>query len=314
MSERSPIRVMAPDLALKIAAGEVVERPASAVKELLDNAVDAGARHVGVEIREAGLKLIRLVDDGVGIPRGELSLAFASHATSKIFDLEDLEHLTTLGFRGEALASIAAVARVEVQTCARNETAGCRYVIEFGVERDVSTCAVDRGLRISVSDLFANVPARRKFVRSLRSEGGQIGTVVMLYALAQPDICFTLTMDGRSTFRSPGTGRLEDAVAAVHGPDVLAAMVPVDAEEHGIAVRGLITRPSLTRANRTGLSVFVNGRTIGNRSLVFALEEAFSGFLMSGRHPIAVVHLTLPPGEVDANIHPSKSEVRFARD
>jgi DNA mismatch repair protein MutL len=314
MTERRSIRVMPPDLAQKIAAGEVVERPASAVKELLDNAIDAGASQISVEVREAGLKLLRVTDDGEGIAPEDLPLAFMSHATSKIVDLDDLEHLVTLGFRGEALPSIAAVARVEVQTKSRGASLGTRFSVEYGEERDSGTCASPGGVRITVSDLFGNVPARRKFVRSLRAEGGQIQAVLMQYALSRPGIKFNLSIDGRVTFRSPGTGRLADAVAAVHGPDVLPDMIPVAMEERGINVHGLCSKPALTKVNRGGLNVFVNGRTIQNRSLLFALEEAYSGFLMHGRHPVAAIHLTLPAEEVDANIHPSKSEVRFARD
>ncbi len=314
MSERRPIRIMPPDLALKIAAGEVVERPASAVKELLDNAVDAGASQISIEVQEAGLKLIRVTDDGEGIATEDLDLAFTSHATSKIVDLEDLEHLATLGFRGEALPSIAAVARVDVQTSTQDAAHGVRFAVEFGETRNVAACASPRGVRITVSDLFGNVPARRKFVRSLRAEGGQIQSTVMQYALSQPTVRFTLSIDGRVTFRSPGTGVLADAVAAVFGPELLVDMIPVQSEEKGIGVSGLCSKPALTKANRSGLSVFVNGRTIQNRSLLFALEEAYSGFLMQGRHPVAAIHLTVPPGEVDANIHPAKSEVRFVRD
>ncbi len=313
-SERRPIRRMPPDLALKIAAGEVAERPASVVKELIDNAIDSGAQHIRLEIREAGLKRIRVTDDGHGIPCAEVELAFASHATSKIRQWDDLEHLTTLGFRGEALASIAAVSSIEVQTRFADEPVGTRIRTEHGEILEQSQCSTPRGLRISVSDLFGNVPARRKFVRSLRAEGGQIQSVVMQYALAQPGVQFTLSLDGRDTFMSPGSGNLADVMAAVHGPTVIESLLPVDWQEHGIHIEGLISRPSISRSNRTAISVFANGRPIQNRSLVFALEEAYSGFLMIGRHPVAAVHLVLPPAEIDANIHPAKSEVRFARD
>jgi len=313
-SERRPIQHMPPDLALKIAAGEVAERPASVVKELIDNAVDAGAQHVRVEAREAGLKLIRVTDDGHGIPRAEVELAFASHATSKIRQWDDLEHLTTLGFRGEALASIAAVSRVDVQTRFAGETVGTRVRSEHGKILEQAPCSTPRGLRISISDLFGNVPARRKFVRSLRAEGGQIQSVVMQYALAQPRVQFTLSLDGRDTFVSPGSGNLADVMAAVHGPTVIESLLLVDWQEHGLRVEGLISSPSISRSNRSAISVFANGRPIQNRSLIFALEEAYSGFLMIGRHPLAAVHLVLPPAEIDANIHPAKSEVRFARD
>lgn len=310
----APIRIMPPDLALKIAAGEVVERPSSAVKELIDNAIDAGATSVRLEIREAGLKVIRITDDGCGIRRADLPLAFTSHATSKIAALDDLEHLTTLGFRGEALPSIGAIARVEVRTCAAGESQGSRFDVEFGAMSEPEAVGWPRGTRITVQDLFANVPARRKFVRSQRAEGGQIASVVTHYAMAQPAIRFSLQVDGKSVFESPGTGRLEDAVAAVYGPGTIQSMLPVDLEETDLRVSGLTSRPSLNRQNRSAIHVFANGRPIANRSLSFALEEAYAGFLMTGRHPVSVVHLVLPPGDVDANIHPAKAEVRFSRE
>lgn len=314
MSRSHRIRVMPSDLALKIAAGEVVERPASAIKELLDNAIDAHATQIAVEVRDAGLQMMRVTDDGDGIEAEDLPLAFTSHATSKIAALDDLEHLITLGFRGEALPSIAAVARVDLQTKTRDAPHGARYVVDFGEGGEVTACAAPNGTRITVFDLFGNVPARRKFVRSLRAESGQIQAVTMQYALAHPEIRLTLSLDGRLTFQSPGTGVLADAVAAVFGANVPAELIAVDFEERGIVVSGLCSRPALTRPNRTGLSVFVNGRPIQNRSLLFALEEAYGGFVMQGRHPVAAIHLTIPPEDVDANIHPAKSEVRFARD
>ncbi len=311
---RTPIRAMAPDLALKIAAGEVVERPSSVVRELLDNAIDAGARRVRIEVREAGLKRIRVTDDGQGIPAAELPLAFASHATSKVSTLDDLEHLTTLGFRGEALPSIAAVSRIEAQTHAAEEDNGCQIRLDFGEILSTGPSGAPPGTRISVSDLFANVPARRKFVRSLRAEGGQIQHVVQIYALAQPAIQFSLDMDGDETFHSPGTGSLTDAVAAVYGARTVDDTCVLDWNEAEIEVEGVISTPALSRPTRSGIHVFVNGRPVGNRSLAFALEEAYSGFLMTGRHPLAAIHLRLSPGEIDPNVHPSKSEVRFARD
>jgi DNA mismatch repair protein MutL len=301
-------------LTLKIAAGEVVERPASAVKELLDNAIDAGARRIRVEIQEAGLKLIRVSDDGAGIPASELSLAFASHATSKISDLGDLDRLNTLGFRGEALASIAAVSRIEVSTRPPDATAGSRLAIEYGQTFDTEACSAPAGLRISIRDLFGNVPARRKFVRSLRAENGQVAGVVMQYALARPAVQIRLWVDGRITFQSPGTGNLGDALAAVYGAGMMPHVQPVAHEESALRVEGLICGPAITRPNRAAIHVFANGRVVQNRSLIFALEEAFDGYLMVGRHPVAAIHLWMPPDEIDANIHPSKNEVRFARD
>jgi DNA mismatch repair protein MutL len=314
MSAHRPIRVMPPELALKIAAGEVVERPASAVKELIDNAVDAGARQIRIEIREAGLKLIRVTDDGQGIAAAELPLAFTSHATSKIAELDDLERLTTLGFRGEALPSIAAVSRIELRTRAEGEDTGAQIRLEFGNPVASGPCAAARGVRITVTDLFANVPARRKFVRSLRAEAGQIYQVVALYAIAQPDIGFQLSIDGRLSFDSPGSGRIADAFAAVYGADELAGMYPVEYEEHGVRIAGLVSSPALSRPTRSAIHVLVNGRPVQNRSLVFALDGAYSGYLMTGRHPLAAVHLQVAPEDIDPNIHPAKNEVRFAHE
>jgi DNA mismatch repair protein MutL len=305
---------MPPDLALKIAAGEVVERPASAVRELIDNALDAGAKRVAIEVWDGGLKTIRVVDDGSGIPREEVALAFQSHATSKIRELDDLQQLSSLGFRGEALPSIAAISRVEIQTATRDQAAGSRFSIEFGKPEDVSPCAVPPGTRIAVADLFSNVPARRTFVRSLRAEGGQITSVVQKQALARPDVQFSLEIEGTTTFSSPGSGRLDDVAMEVFGATAAKSMMTVYRDEDGIVVEGLVSKPNLSRQNRSLIHIFVNGRAVANRSLVFALTQAFSGFLMTGRYPIAAVHLRVPPQEVDANVHPSKSEVRFARE
>ncbi|MBV9282908.1 MAG: DNA mismatch repair endonuclease MutL, partial [Chloroflexi bacterium] len=243
-----------------------------------------------------------------------LALAFLSHATSKISRLDDLERLTTLGFRGEALPSIGAVSRVEVQTRTADEAVGTHRVVEHGKTVTEGPAGVPRGTRISVWDLFANVPARRRFVRSLRAEGGAINQVVAQAALAHPDLQISLTMDGRLVLHCSGTGRLLDALVAVYGADIADKMRPIRAEEAGIGVEGMISAPGLTRQNRAAISIFVNRRPVQNRSLVFALEEAYRGFLMVGRHPLAAVHLSIPPPDVDVNIHPAKSEVRFARD
>jgi len=314
MSEPRHIHVMPPDLAQKIAAGEVVERPASVVKELIDNAIDAGAHSVKVEIRDAGLQMIRVTDDGAGILREDLPLVFTPHATSKIRNFGDLERLGTLGFRGEALPSIGAVSRVEIVTRAAQEYVGSRYCFEHGDEREARGSGAPLGTQITVLGLFSNVPARRTFVRSLRAEAGQIGTVVAQYALAQPTVRFSFTVDGRTALESPGTGSIEDAVLAVYGAGVADMMVPVAFDAPGVDVSGLTSKPKLTRQNRTGIHLFVNGRPVANRGLGFSLEEAYSGFLMTGRHPLAVLHLDIVAHEVDVNVHPSKNEVRFARE
>lgn len=310
----SAIRIMPEDLILKIAAGEVVDRPASAVKELVDNAIDAGADTIRIDIREGGLKLICVTDDGSGITRDDLPLAFASHATSKVAGAGDLAHVTTLGFRGEALASIAAVSRVEVQTREPGDSVGSRLKLEFGRTTHTERIAAPAGTRVAVSDLFSNVPARRKFVRSVRAEGGQIVSVARQYALARPAIHIVLSMDGQVVFESPGNGRLYDALAAVYGAGVAEATIPVNLAHDGIEIEALISRPQRSRPNRSAIHVAMNGRPIKDRSLPFVLDEAYSGFLMVGRHPLAVVNIALPPEDVDPNVHPSKLEVRTVRD
>lgn len=308
---RQPIRVMPADLTLKIAAGEVVERPASVVKELIDNAIDAGARHIQVDIQGAGLHLIRVIDDGAGIPTDELKLAFTAHATSKVTGVHDLESLGTLGFRGEALAAMASISRIDVQTRAREESVGSAIRIEYGRVVAQGPAASPIGTRISVSDLFGNVPARRKFVRSLRAESGQIQQVVVTYALAQPEMAFSLTLDRRLTLHTPGTRSTGDAIAAAYDPAMLSELIELEWEEAGVRIDGMIGTPALTRPNRSSTHVSVNGRPIQNRALGFVIGEAYRGLLMTGRHPVAVIHLHLPFEDVDPNIHPAKSEVRF---
>lgn len=310
----SSIQVMPEALVLKIAAGEVVDRPASAVKELIDNALDAGADTIRVEVREGGLKQIAVTDNGAGIARDDLPLAVTSHATSKIHRLEDLESLASLGFRGEALASIAAVSRLEIQSRAPEESVGSRLTVHFGEIQRVTPVAVSAGTRVAVADLFGNVPGRKKFVRSLRAESGQITSVVWQYALARPEVHFTLSLDGKVTFESPGSGRLADALVAVYGVAVADSTIPVQAEAEGIRIEALVSRPELSRPNRSAIHVAINGRPVISRTLPFVLDEAYSGFLMVGRHPLAALNISVPPTDVDPNVHPSKHEVRLARD
>ena len=314
MSDRRPIRILPPDVAAKIAAGEVVERPASAVKELIDNSLDAGSTDITVEARDAGLKLIRVTDNGCGIPAHDLHLAFDSHATSKVSTLEDLERLTTLGFRGEALPSIAAVSRLDMVTALEGEEVGSHIRLEYGEIVEQSPHASPPGTRVAVSDLFGNVPVRRKFVRSLRAEANQVRSIVVQYALARPDVRFSLTLDGVPVFHTPGSGDVRAVIAAAYGPEAARHMHDVEMAESGLALRGMVSAPGFTRQNRSAIHLHVNGRPVQNRNLAFVLEEAYSGRLMTGRHPLASVNLVLPPSDVDPNIHPAKSEVRFARE
>jgi DNA mismatch repair protein MutL len=316
------IRVLAKEVVSQIAAGEVVERPASVVKELVENALDAGASQISVEVRGGGVSLIRVTDNGLGIPAGEAALAFERHATSKIGSLDDLQSIGSLGFRGEALPSIAAVAQVEMVTSAEGEAAGTYLSLEGGTITRRQSQARARGTTITVRNLFRRVPARLKFLKSAPTENSHIANVVSQYALAFPEVAFTLSVDGKETLRTSGRGRLLDSVIDVYGVEMASKMLEIknpDEEWRGgqssaIRISGLVGAPELGRAGRGYLSFFVNRRWVNSRLLAFAVEEAFHGLLMTGKHPVAVIDITLPPPEVDVNIHPAKSEVKFQKE
>ena len=308
-----PIRVLPPDLAARIAAGEVVERPASVVKELLENSIDAGATQITVEIRAGGTESIRVVDNGEGIPVDEVPIAFQRHATSKLTDPLQLDRVETMGFRGEALPSIAAVSRVSVQTRPQDAMAGYRMALQWGetVADGPDGCAA--GTSIEVSDLFGNQPARRKFLRSAQAETARIQELVSRYALAFPEIRFRLENDGKLSLSTPGSGQPEEALRSVYGSQVAQSMLEVYAAdpESGYAIEGFAAAPNVSRANRTYLTFFVNRRLIQSRMLSFAVEEAYTGLLQVKRYPVAAVNVVMPYDEVDVNSHPAKREVRF---
>jgi DNA mismatch repair protein MutL len=311
-----PIRVLPPEVAARIAAGEVVERPASVVKELLENALDAGASRITIEVTAGGLDSIRVSDDGCGIDPAELEAAFQRHATSKLEDDADLERVITLGFRGEALPSIAAVADVEmISRLPGNEVAA--YIrVTPEAPPEVGTRGAPVGTSMTVRSLFARLPARRKFLRAPASETNAVAGVVGHYALAYPEVRLTLTLDGRLALQTPGSGGMRDAVSAVYGAEPAAAMLEVSTQEQGtrnpgVVVEGLVGPPQMSRAGRGYISLFVNRRWIQNRRLAFAVDEAYQGLLMTGRHPLAVLNLQVPHEEVDVNVHPTKAEVRF---
>ncbi len=347
-----PIQVLDPQVAAKIAAGEVVERPASVVKELMDNAIDAGATEVRVEIREGGKALIRISDNGGGIPPEEIPLAFLRHATSKIRTAEDLFALYTLGFRGEALASISAVARVTLSTRRAADSMGTEMTVAGGEPSALTPKGLPQGTIIAVRDLFYNVPARLKFLKTAAAETAHVTGLVQEYALAYPALRFVLVSDNKEVFASPGTGELRDAIREVYGADIARAMLPVgvlpasepalsddpfadwidpdalagprrapppqekkDAPVDGpVQVWGYVSPPAISRTNRQAQHFFVNGRAIGSRMLTFALEEAYHSLLMVNRHPLAVLNVQVDPAAVDANVHPTKSEVKFRHD
>src|SRR5579884_267404 len=295
------IRVLPPQVADAIAAGEVVERPASVVKELVENAIDAGARRIAVEVRGAGRTLIRVVDDGSGIPPGELRLAFQRHATSKVATLEDLAAIETLGFRGEALASVAAVSDLECRS------QGARIRLRGGEVREEGAAVAVPGTAVEVRDLFANTPARLKFLKSEATETAACVKTVQAYALLYPEIRFEFTVDGRTVLRSAGDGDARRAAGAVLGAAVADELLEVDGE----GVRGLVSQPRLSRRNRDAILLAVNRRPVVSRALGYAVEECYLGTLERGRYPVAVLDVRVPPHDLDVNVHPAKREVRF---
>ena len=311
-----PINVLTPDVAAKIAAGEVVERPSSVVKELVENSLDADASQITIEVKGGGIELIRVTDNGCGIPTGEVRLAFDRHATSKISSDSDLDTVSTLGFRGEALPSIASVARVSLVTCTHDSLSGQEIHLRWGEVVTMSPKGCPPGTSITVQGLFENVPARLKFLKSPSGERTRISDLVSRYAMAFPGIRFRLLLDGRNTFTSPGNGSMSDALVSVYGAETARDMLEVswEGQGDGYSVTGYISPPSLHRANRTYITFLVNRRWISSPMLSYALSESYHGFLPEKRHPLAVLNLSIPQGDVDANVHPAKREVRFRRE
>jgi DNA mismatch repair protein MutL len=315
-----PIKVLDQKVVARIAAGEVVERPASVVKELVENSLDAGASQVSVETRGGGVSLIRVTDNGTGIPSGEVELAFQRYATSKIASLDDLGSISSLGFRGEALPSIAAVAQVDIVTCAADESVGSYLSLKEGITVNRGSQGRSQGTTVTVRNLLRNVPARLKFLKSTATENSHIANVVSQYALAFPEVKFTLSIDGRTLLRTSGSGQLIDSVIEVYGLEIAHNMLELSSEEGGwegdstfssLKVTGMVGSPTISRSNRNYLSFFVNRRWISSRLLSWAVEEAYHGLLMQGKHPVAIINISLPAEEVDVNIHPTKTEVKF---
>jgi len=307
-----PIHLLSNELVSQIAAGEVVERPASVVKELVENALDAGATDIRIEVMQSGRKLIRVGDNGAGIPAAEVELAFTRHATSKIAEASDLSRINTLGFRGEALASIAAVAHVTCITRARGEDVGTQLRVSGDRVAERKGIGAPPGTVIAVEDLFHSVPARLKFLKADATERRHIDGLVMRYALAYPSVRFRLTHDGRTTFETAGSSKLIDVLIAAYGLQVAQGMLQVDSRPEGsISVSGYVSSPDLSRANRNDLTVFVNGRWVQDRNLTYAVIQAYHSMLMVGRFPLCFLRVELPPEEVDVNVHPAKAEVHF---
>ncbi len=308
---RKSIRILSPEVAARIAAGEVVERPVSVVRELLDNAIDAGATRITLEFEDGGVRLIRVTDDGRGIAPEDVELAFERHATSKIAALDDLGRVQTLGFRGEALPSIAAAADIELVTRVAAEPVGVMVaLVEGRVVRRLSRPSPP-GTAMTVHDLFARVPARRKFLGTPASESRAITVLATHYALAYPGIAFQVVSGGRRALTTSGDGDIRHAFAAVYGSETAAQMLELGHRTEAIHVGGLTGPPAVHRGNRSAISVFVNGRWVQSRALTFAVVDAYQSQLPVGRFPIAAVHIAIPDDEVDVNVHPAKAEVRF---
>jgi DNA mismatch repair protein MutL len=319
MATQPTVRILSPEVAERIAAGEVVERPASVVKELIENSLDAGATAISVEIRDGGLSLIRISDDGCGMSRADAPLALERFATNKIRTLDDLDAISTLGFRGEALSSIASIARMEVLTRTRGEMEGTRVRVipplssPLAKERDGEPAGSPIGTSVAVRDLFHNTPARRKFLKSPTREGELVRQTVVRYALAYPTVAFQLVVNGRETFVAPPATPLERIGTAL-GREVAAEMVEVGWQAADLRVRGYVSQPTIGRRNRQSQFFFVNGRPVRSGLLAVMLERPYAGRLPPQRRPLAVIHIHLDPHLVDVNVHPRKAEVRFSQE
>ncbi len=306
-----PIRLLSAEVASQIAAGEVIERPASVVKELIENALDAGAKTIAVSIAEAGRKLIEVADDGNGIASDELALAVSRHATSKLSKADDLFHISTLGFRGEALASLGSVSRMTLTSKVAKSNAGARIKVEGGREGKVETIGAPTGTVVRVEDLFFNVPARLKFLKTDVTERRAIDSLLTRYALAYPSVRFKLSEGGNVTLQTAGDGDRRAILAALYGVEVAKQLLEMNTEEEGIKLTGYISPTALTRSNRKDITFFVNGRWIQDTPLTTAFIQAYHTLLMVGRYPMGAVFIEVAPEEVDVNVHPAKAEVRF---
>jgi DNA mismatch repair protein MutL len=308
-----PIRILPDHIASQIAAGEVIERPASVVKELVENALDAHSDQIHIAIQSAGKRLIRVVDNGQGIPGEELGLAVTRHATSKLARAEDLFRITTLGFRGEALASIGSVSRMTIESRTPEARAGTRLRVEGGRMEKPAPAGMPQGTAVTVEDLFFNVPARLKFLKTDATERRHIEALVTRYALAYPAVRWSLMVNGKPSLQTNGNGDRREVLASLYGLDVARQMLAVEFMEETYHIHGFISPISLTRSNRREITIFVNGRWVQDSAVTAAILKAYHTMLMVGRYPIAVLFLEMPAGDVDVNVHPAKAEVRFQK-
>lgn len=305
------INVLDKHIAELIAAGEVVERPSSVIKELVENSIDAGAKNITVEIKNGGTTFMRVADDGCGIYRDDIKKAFLRHATSKVKTANDLDMISTLGFRGEALASISAVSRLQVITKNENEEIGSCYEIEGGDEISLEEAGCPTGTTFVIRDLFYNIPARSKFLKKDVAEGNAVSALMDKIVLSHPEVAFTFIRDGKQVLRTFGDGKLLSAIYSVFGKDFAKGLIPVDYTLDSVTVKGYISKPINSRPNRNMQNFFINGRFVKTRTGMAALEEAYKGSIMVGKFPSAVLQLTVPYGIIDVNVHPAKIEVRF---
>ncbi len=308
------IQVLDKDTVNKIAAGEVIERPMAVVKELLENAIDAGASSVTVEIKDGGKSLIRVTDNGSGINSEDIKLAFMPHATSKIKQLQDLLSISTLGFRGEALASIASVSQLEMLTKTRNSFTGSRYVIEGGTEKSFTEAGCPDGTTFIVHNLFYNTPARLKFLKTSQTEAGYISSIVEHMALSHPDISFRFINQNQPRLYTSGNGNLKDVVYNIFGKDIASNLLETNAAKESCRISGFIGKPVISRGNRGCINYFVNGRYIKSNIINHAIEEAYSGYMMNHKYPFVVLDFKTDPGLIDINVHPQKMEIRFTNE
>ena len=308
----SQIKVLSKDISELIAAGEVIERPASVIKELIENSIDAGAEHITVEIKKGGTVFMRITDDGCGMEYEDVPTAFLRHATSKISAKDDLDNIMTLGFRGEALASVSAVAKVDVMTKRKFDEFGTHYVTEGSIEKLYEKSGCPDGTTIIIRDLFFNVPVRRNFMKKDGTEGNAVSKIVQKTALSHPEVSFKFIRDGKLEFNSSGDGNIYSAIYAVYGKDFANDMVAVKYSSDGIEIGGFVIKPLYAKSNRTFQNFFVNGRYVKSLICQVALESAYNNLLMTGKFPACILTISVKPSTVDVNIHPSKAEVRFS--
>lgn len=298
----------------KIAAGEVVERPSSVVKELVENAIDAGASAVTVEIKDGGKTFLRITDNGSGIPKVQVPLAFLRHATSKIEKVEDLMEIASLGFRGEALSSISAVSQVELITKTASDMAGVRYIIEGGIEKSMEEIGAPEGTTFLVRNLFYNVPARSKFLKTAATEGGYISSLMEQMALSHPEISFKYMMNGQVKLHTSGNGNQKDVIYQIYGRDITRELLEIHSKNELLEIHGYIGKPTVSRGNRSFENYYINGRYVKNKILMRAIEDAYKGFLMQHQFPFVSLQIFMTGNGLDVNVHPAKMEVRFSRE